>query len=93
MVGKLLAGIEDGVDNGWSLIRADAGSLFFFSSSFASAVRLAVSEGQDDENLPFVCTAYLELSLGEPIGRRDSRILLGLAWATMWSECLMAQLF
>ena len=33
MVWKLLAGIEDGVDNGWLLIRADAGSLLnsFFS--------------------------------------------------------------
>lgn len=66
MVGKLLAGIEDGVDNGWSLIRADAGSLlFFFSLIFslsASAVRL-------------------ELSLDEPIGRRYSGILLELAWA------------
>ena len=84
MVGKLLAGIEDGVDNGWSLIRADAGSLFFFFSFFtllASAVRLAVSECQDGENLPFFCTAYLELSLGEPIGRRYSGILLELAWA------------
>ena len=71
VVGTLLAGIEDGVDNGWSLIRADAGSLFFFFlSSFASAVRLAVSECQGDENLPFFCSAYLELSLGEPIGRR-----------------------
>lgn len=29
VVWKLLAGIEDGFDNGWPLIRADAGSLFF----------------------------------------------------------------
>ena len=43
MVGKLLAGIEDGVDNGWSLIRADAGSLFFFFFLYlAYAVRLDV---------------------------------------------------
>lgn len=30
VVWKLLAGIEDGFDNGWPLIRADAGSLFIF---------------------------------------------------------------
>ena len=40
MVGKLLAGIDDGVDNGGSLIRADAGSLFFFFSSFFPFWRL-----------------------------------------------------
>lgn len=46
MVWELLAGIEDGVDNGRLLIRADADSLF---SSFASAVRLALSEARNLE--------------------------------------------
>lgn len=35
VVWKVLAGIEDGLDNGWPLIRADAGSLSFFSFPLA----------------------------------------------------------
>lgn len=45
----MLAGIEDGFDNGWALIRADVGSLFLFLCLFASVVRLALSGPQKDE--------------------------------------------
>ena len=44
MVWKLVAAIEDGVDNGWLLIRADAGSLSnSFSDSFLCVLRMPCS--------------------------------------------------
>lgn len=57
-------------DNGWPLIRADAGSLFS-SSVIVSAVRLALSEVASSNSFqgkPLLLHAYLELNLVEPIG-------------------------
>lgn len=46
--GKCRQGSKMAFDNGWPLIRADAGSLSF-SFPFAPSVRLALSERQEDE--------------------------------------------
>ena len=64
MVWKVLAGIEDGEDNGWLLIRADAGSLFNsfpHSFSFAFSGRLALSQCQIMRSSR-VLVAYLGLN-------------------------------
>ena len=49
--GNCWQGSRIAFDNGWLLIRADAGSLlfFFFLFSFTSSVRLALSEAHYNE--------------------------------------------
>lgn len=51
MVWKLLAGIEDGFDNGWLLIRADAGSLLF---PLRLLCAFALSEPPNHGKEPFI---------------------------------------
>ena len=69
MVWKLLAGIEDGVDNGWLLIRADAGSLPNSSShSFLCVLRTPCSVRRSNHR-KWPCIAYVPgVDWNEPIG-------------------------
>ena len=60
MVWKLLAGIEDGFDNGWLLIRADAGSLLFSLRLLCAFCSVRTSKSLE-RSLSLL--AYLELTL------------------------------
>lgn len=74
MVWKQLAGIEDGFDNGWMLIGANAGSLVFLPlrlecALFSSELQKSEAEARKSYELwPCIaCVPGAELS--EPIGR------------------------
>lgn len=67
VVWKVLAGIEDGLDNGWPLIRADAGSLsvlfLFFSFLFLLRLEYALlCQNVKKMRSSLVLIAYLELT-------------------------------